>query len=115
VLYTKVPDGGGVVAASFWRMPAGGGEEVQIHNAIYSERWQPAGNGIYFEDFQQVRSREKIVYFLDIETKKIKRVAAVSKASSALPGFAVSPDGRWVITTNNEPPVADIMLVDNFR
>ena len=96
-------------------MPAGGGEEVQIHNAIYAGRWQPAGNGVYFVDFQQVRTREKTVYFLDIETKQIKRVAVVSKASSALPGFAVSPDGRWIITTHGEPAVADIMLVDNFR
>ena len=105
----------GTVPSSFWRMPVGGGEEVQIHDAIYSWRWQPSGNGIYFVDFQQVRTPQKAINFLDIETKEVKRVAVVNKASSALPGFAISPDGRWIITTHGEPPIADIMLVDNFR
>jgi Tol biopolymer transport system component len=115
VLYTKVPNMGGVLPSSFWRLPVDGGEEVKLHDGIYSERWQPAGNGIYFVDFQQVRTREKTIYFLDILTREVKRVAVVTKSASPLPGFTISPDGRWIITTHGEPPIADIMLVDNFR
>jgi eukaryotic-like serine/threonine-protein kinase len=112
LLYTKVANVGGTAPGSFWRMPVAGGEEVQIHDAVYSQRWQPHGTGVYFQDF---RSAEKTIYFLDIETKQVKRVAAVNKAMGGIPGFTVSPDGRWVITAHSEPPTSDIMLVDNFR
>jgi eukaryotic-like serine/threonine-protein kinase len=112
LLYTKRPTVGGTRPSSFWRMPAGGGEEVQIHDAVYAERWQPFGNGVYFQDFG---SQEKTIYFLDIETKVVKKVVLISKGEGPVPGFAISPDGRWIITAHSETPTSDLMLVDNFR
>jgi hypothetical protein len=31
------------------------------------------------------------------------------------PGFAISPDRRWLLYTSLESSDADLMLVDNFR
>jgi hypothetical protein len=31
------------------------------------------------------------------------------------PGFAVSPDSRWLLYSSLESSDADLMLVDNFR
>jgi hypothetical protein len=34
---------------------------------------------------------------------------------SNTPGFAISPDGRWLLYTSLESTDADLMLVNNFR
>jgi hypothetical protein len=34
---------------------------------------------------------------------------------SNTPGFAISPEGRWLLYTSLESTDADLMLVDNFR
>jgi streptogramin lyase len=52
------------------------------------------------------------VEFLDVSSGEVSRVAEVEGASVF--GFAVSPDGQWVVYPKPEAE-ADIILVENFR
>ena len=55
--------------------------------------------------------------FLNFESGQVTQVGTVEKTVSwsKTPGFAISPDGRWILYTSLENTDADLMLVDNFR
>jgi hypothetical protein len=48
---------------------------------------------------------------VDDNVERERRTVAWSNA----PGFAISPDGRWLLYTSLESSDADLMFVDNFR
>ncbi len=98
-------------------MAVEGGEETQVLDqpkAGYWGYWAVVDGGIYFVDATVV-SRPTIEFF-SFATRRIKQIAAMEKdAYKSSPGFAISPDGRWILTTQMDQSGSDIMLVENFR
>ncbi|MCW8984794.1 MAG: protein kinase, partial [Thermoanaerobaculales bacterium] len=92
-----------------WRIPVEGGEEVEIHDRGEGSSWEVLESGICYLNLQ---SDIPTVEFLDFASGEVRQVAEVQGAS--MWGFAVSPDGRWVLYQRQERE-SDIMLVENFR
>jgi Tol biopolymer transport system component len=113
VYYAKVPEMG----LGLWRVPVGGGEEVRVLDSVSFGYWAVAPQGIYFIDFSvanQARWPVKFMAFRDRAVTEIGTVeASVSRTNN--PGFAVSPDGRWLLYSSLERTEADLMLIANFH
>ena len=76
-----------------------------------------ARRGIYFIDFDVASEAPRPVRLLNVESRQGTQVGTVEKtvSSTNTPGFAISPDTRWLLYTSLENTDADLMLVDNFR
>jgi Tol biopolymer transport system component len=92
-----------------WRIPVEGGEEVKIHDRGEGTSWEVLDDGICYLNLQ---SDTPTVEFLDFASGEVRQVAEVEGAN--MWGFAVSPDGRWVVYQRQKRE-SDIMLVENFR
>jgi hypothetical protein len=67
--------------------------------------------GIYFADY-----KSNSLKFFDLGGRRVSTVARVEKlARGATPHLPVSPDGRWLLYTQEDQFISDIMLVENFR
>ncbi len=74
-----------------------------------STLWTVSPEGIYFVPADAPKS----VRFLDFATKQIRPVFDVVKDLDA--GLSVSPDGRWILYSQEGDANSDIMLVDHFH
>jgi len=92
-----------------WRIPIEGGKEVKIHDRGEGTSWEVLEDGICYLNFEP---EPPTIEFLDFASGEARQVAEVEGAS--IFGFAVSPDGRWVVYHRQERE-SDIMLVENFR
>jgi Tol biopolymer transport system component len=92
-----------------WKVPVEGGTEVRVHDRGEGFSWEVLETGICYLNLQ---ADIPTVEFLDFASGEVRHVAEAEGAS--VWGFAVSPDGRWVIYQRQESE-ADIMLVENFR
>jgi hypothetical protein len=74
-------------------------------------------HGIYFVDFDVPKDASRPVKFFDFQDRRVKDVGTVEKSVDWRnnPGFAVSPDGRWLLYSSLESTDGDLMLVDDFR
>jgi hypothetical protein len=71
-------------------------------------------DGIYFVNVA-VKSRPTIEFF-SFATGRVSRIAAMEReAARWCAGFAISPDGRWLLYAQVDLSGSDIMLVENFR
>ena len=72
--------------------------------------------GLYFLDPGKTRSPDLLVALklLDTETSETTDLGRVVAPPSPR-DFSLSPDGRFVLTSHDEPGKADIMLADDFR
>ena len=113
IYYTKVPE----IGPGLWSVPTGGGQEQRVLESVRFGYWAVARRGIYFIDFDVPSEVPRPVRFLNFESRQVTQVGTVEKTVSwtNTPGFAVSPDGRWLLYTSLENTDADLMLVDNFR
>jgi serine/threonine protein kinase/Tol biopolymer transport system component len=93
-----------------WRMPKDGGEESQIHDRGEFVCWDVLEQGICYLNRHSV---PPAVELLDLTTKEVSQVAVLENRPTIY-GFAVSPDGRWILYQTEENQ-HDIMLVENFR
>jgi Tol biopolymer transport system component len=111
--YTKVPEMG----AGLWNIPARGGEEVRVLESPRFGYWAMSGAGIYFVDFDVASDAPRPVRFFSFESRQITQVGALEKTVSwtNTPGFAISPDGRWLLYTSLESTDADLMLVEHYN
>jgi hypothetical protein len=112
VYYTKVPEAG----PGLWSVPAAGGPEVRMLESVRFGYWAIARAGIYFIDFDVPRDAPRPVTFFAFQTHEEVPIGTVEPTVSwsNTPGFAVSPDGRWLLYTSLESTEADLMLVDPF-
>jgi hypothetical protein len=57
------------------------------------------------------------VRFFNFRSRQVTQVGTVENTVSwtNTPGFAISPDSRWLLYSNLERRDADLMLLDNFR
>jgi dipeptidyl aminopeptidase/acylaminoacyl peptidase len=113
VYYTKVPEMG----PGLWSMPSDGGADVRILGSVRFGYWAVVRGGIYFIDFDVAADAPRPLRFFDFQSRQVSQIGAVEKtvAWTNTPGFAVSPDGRWLLYTSLESTDADLMLVDGFR
>ncbi len=88
-----------------WRIPVEGGEESKIHDRGEGNLWEVLDEGICY-------LYRGSVEFLEFSSGEVRQVAEVEGASVF--GFAVSPDGKWVVYPMPEAE-EDIILVENFR
>lgn len=111
IYYTKGRGPGG-----FYKLPVAGGEETeipQLANAGYWRYWAVGNQGIYF--VAEVSSRHWAIKLFSFVSGKAKRIAVVNEPPINGPsGLAVSPDGRFILYTQNDRRVSDIVLVENF-
>jgi len=100
---------GGDSAASIWRVPVNGGEEIQVpvEGTINSNNFDIGEHGVYFIPNPQT------IRYLNIVTGKVTTIATLS--GNAAYGFSVAPDERSLLFCQYEDHGSDLMLVENFR
>jgi len=113
VYYVKVPEMG----PGLWSVPSTGGIEVRELGSVRFGYWTMSSTGIYFIDFDVVGDAPRPVRFFDFESRSVSQIGSVEPTVSwrNTPGFAISPDSRWLLYSSLESTDADLMLVDNFR
>jgi Tol biopolymer transport system component len=113
VYYTKVSE----IGPGLWSVPAEGGAEVRVLESVRFGYWAVASNGIYFIDFNVPDDVPRPVRFFDFQSRQVTQVGTVEHTVSwrNTPGFAISPDRRWLLYVSLESSDADLMLVDYFR
>jgi Tol biopolymer transport system component len=102
------------MASGVWKVPLAGGEETlvldQPAGGFYGY-WDLVEKGIYYYN-----AGTKDIEFFEFATKQVSRIVTpVKPPIKANPGFAVSPDRRWILFAQHDQVNADIMLVENFR
>ena len=114
LFYTKARN-----VAGIWRVPVEGGEETLVldtHKAGYWSAWTVVEQGIYFLTAEKM-DRPAIEFF-SFTTGRVIEVAALAKpfrVATNPEGLSVSPDGRWILYTQEDQRDVDLMLVENFR
>jgi len=94
-----------------FRMPAGGGEEVQVVPAI--QAWElvcVTSKGVYFAPPSPGAST---IQFLDAASGKVSTLATLDKPLEH--GLVVSPDDAYVVWSRVDRETVNLMLVDGFR
>jgi len=100
-----------------FRVPVEGGEEIlvpELGRAGYYRYWAMTEAGIFF--VPREAETHPVLNFFDFARRQVRPVATLAKRPLTGPsGLAVSPDGRWILYTQEDQLASDIMLVDNFR
>jgi Tol biopolymer transport system component len=94
---------------SLWRMPVGGGDEFRVLESVAFFNYAVVDDGVYF---MAPSAQGFAIEFLNFTTNTTRVLAHVGRCSF---GFAVSPDRKWVLYTQNNPEGSDLSLVENFR
>jgi Tol biopolymer transport system component/DNA-binding winged helix-turn-helix (wHTH) protein len=100
-----------------WRIrPDGSGEEMvngMPPLGSSGSEWWPVQSGIYFYGNGAGKPE---VDLLDLRTSRIRRIYTPDKPPEPWGGgFAVSPDGKWLLYSRIDETASDLMLVENFR
>jgi len=105
----------GASPPSLWRVPADGGLESEILPAIdHPSNLRVTDQGIYFVPFRnEAATGLSVIQLLRLATGKIEVVAKIDK--DLYYGLTVSPDGRWLLFSQIDQVICDLMLVENFR
>ena len=99
---------------SLWRVPADGGDETEILRAFdHPSNCCVTDQGVYFVPVRNAAGVASSIHFLRLATGKVEVVTAV--ANDLHYGLAVSPDGRWLLYSQVDQVICDLMLVENFR
>ena len=108
IYYAKGRDG-----TSLWKVPTDGGDETQVLESLVSlQDFVVVDAGIYFIPMPAVGASSSI-NLLSFATGKIRPVATTGRP--AMHGLTVSPDSRWILYTQLDHDVSELMLVENFR
>jgi hypothetical protein len=114
------PDGASVYyhkrdVPGIWRVPVDGGEETQVLDAGNQGRMVRDRAGLFL-----ITTRETsgpVIQFLRPSTRKLTEVVTLprgTKIYQAIPHFAMSPDGRWILCSQDSIE-SDLTLVENFQ
>ncbi len=97
-----------------WKMPMEGGEEVRVLEQGEPQKWALLAGGICLLDHHTTPAT---IDFFEFASKRLKHLTPVDLGPNAAgpSGFAVSPDGKWVLYTRVDQLDSDIMLVENFQ
>ena len=109
VYYTKKITDGGI-----WRIPANGGEEVEIVKGPISwENFTLGARGLYYMEYRPGGASYAIQY-LDLDSGKVSLLLR-KEAPGHIRSLTVSPDENWLLYEESPQPTSELMLVDNFR
>ena len=97
----------GFLNTSLWRVPAGGGEETRVLDAINGISVEVVKDGLYF-----IAEQGHSIEFLDFRTGKTRTIFSVDKPTGDL---SVSPDGQSILYSQQDSRSSDLMLVEDFR
>ncbi len=103
-----------VVERGLWKMPADGGAATSVlpPEALYKTiSFTLTDRGIIA--FGGSKSAKYPVVFYPFDGGKPHTIATLSEPIENFPG--VSPDGRYLVYSSPDPPIYEIMLVNNFR
>jgi Tol biopolymer transport system component len=75
----------------------------------HSSLWALSPGGIYFVPAEAPRS----IRYFDLASKQTRQIFEADKNLDY--GLSVSPDGRWILYSQESDVNSDIMLVDHFR
>jgi len=75
----------------------------------YNQDWVVTPGGIYFLPAEAPRS----VRYLEFSSRRIRTIFEVNRDLSS--GLSVSPDGRWILYSQEADTTGDIMLVNDFH
>ncbi len=73
-----------------------------------ADLWTLSPSGIYFVPAEAPKS----LRYFDFATSRVRPIVEVDKNISAV---SVSPDGRWILSSQSGDMTGDIMLVDHFH
>jgi Tol biopolymer transport system component len=107
VYYTK-SDG----ESSLWKVPVEGGEETEVLTSVARRAFAVVENEIYFIS-EPPSAANHFIQFLNLTSGKTKPVATIGKSRPSY--LTVSPDGRWLLYSQDDQLGSDLMLVENFR
>ena len=111
--------------APLLRMPAAGGQEVEVLPSVHQRWWAVAANGIWFLKrvgvetevgilpMENVASEEAALQFYDEGKRKIVTAAALTKSPDG--GLSLSPDGRTLLFSQDDYRAYEIEVAENFR
>jgi Tol biopolymer transport system component/DNA-binding winged helix-turn-helix (wHTH) protein len=94
---------------SVWRVPVGGGEEIQVLGPIMNSNFAMANQGIYFIP----SARPVSLQFLSFTNGRIITIAKIPREPAW--GVSISPDGRSLLFSEFDVVGADLMLVEKFH
>lgn len=110
-VYFQAPDSGDI-----WKVAIGGGEETRVLGPLTDVEFAVAADGIYFIEIGRrlfVGSTGNSLKFFSFARGTTEKVADIKLNPHV--GLSVSPDGRYVLFSQMDPFVQDLMLVENFR
>jgi WD40-like Beta Propeller Repeat len=99
-----------------WKMPVDGGEETRVLDRSGQGDWSLTGQGICFFDLSG--SSHAALKFYNFATGKATFLRGFSKDTPVDTGnsaLTVSRDGRWILYTQLDQSVSNLMLVENYR
>ena len=107
----------GIDVDGLWSVAVNGGEEAPVLDfpkASFWGYWALVETGIYFVNTEA--RPQPALQFLSFAERRVVHVATLDrKPVPFVSGIAVSPDGRWILYTQEDHRSSDIMLVENFR
>ncbi len=98
--------------AGIWRMllPAGEEEKVLEHGSAL--HWGVHDTGICY--IGEGPHEAAAIECHDVVSGTVRKLASLEMAPYGR-GFAVSPDGRWILVTRQDLHDSDLMMVENFK
>jgi Tol biopolymer transport system component len=98
-----------------WRVPVGGGAEVRVLDRGIDSSWGVSRHGIVLMD-KLARPQASIeVYGYDSTLSRRMLLPAGLRFHPNDPTFSVSPDGAWIVYTQEDTWGSDIEMIDGFR
>lgn len=115
VYYSKPAPGGG---RSLWSVPVDGGVEKPIPELAQFQNigrgWGVIDSGIYFVSHEG--SAEQALRFLNFRTRKVSLLFPLKNQMQwGVGSLAFSRDGQYVLNTELDHSVNDLMMIENFR
>ena len=102
---------------SVWQVPVAGGKETRVLGPAGGFQFAVVADGIYFIEPGPPGNAEGIkgnsLKFFSFAKGTAEKVFDIK--SRPWVGLSVSPDGRYVLFSQVDPFVCDLMLVENFR
>lgn len=109
IYYQKTPGDSDV-----WKVPVAGGEETRVLGPVGGFQFAVVVEGIYFIEPGPPGSvgGNSLTFFSFANGTKEK---VFDTKYGPVIGLSISPDGRYVLFTQDYPFFLDLMLVENFR
>lgn len=100
---------------SIWREPAAGGPASKVL-AAGSWDFAVSRKGLYYVKAESPGAFwNRWVAFYEFATKRTSKIADLRIGTGSGTGFAVSPDGSYLLYTQCDRETTDLMLVENFH